>query len=354
MRCLSGFAARVRTGCYGRGSQVQAGTVSQALTAIGKTISLAFDNNPVKEKYSSKLAPRLRQTLDGWEKEDPPTTKKLPAEVDIPELLAKVGQEPGASEREKAVGDWSLAAYFYLLRVGEYTTKKLRNRSKQTKQFKLKDIRFFKKDEFGKLRLLDRGAPDEEILSADAATLKLDNQKNGWKAVCVNQWTNGHLIYDGVRALGRRYVHVRRHATGSNAWDTYVSAFWENGTRYDISDKDMRESLKWAAEFLHYEDEKGIPVDRVDTHSLRMGGANALALAGYSDTQIQKMGRWRGATFKEYVREELACYSEGMSKAMSKKFGFVNVTAGALVDVTDTALGLDCNSTPDWESAPAA
>ena len=91
MRYLSGFAGRVRIGYYGRGSQVQAGTVSQALTAIGKTISLALDNNPAKEEHSSKLAPRLRQTLDGWEKEDPPTTKKLPVEVDIPELLAKVG-----------------------------------------------------------------------------------------------------------------------------------------------------------------------------------------------------------------------------------------------------------------------
>jgi hypothetical protein len=40
---------------------------------------------------------------------------------------------------------------------------------------------------------------------------------------------------------------------------------------------------------------KGIPIDRIDTHSLRSGGANALSLARYSDTQIQKMGRWRGA-----------------------------------------------------------
>jgi len=41
--------------------------------------------------------------------------------------------------------------------------------------------------------------------------------------------------------------------------------------------------------------------ERVDTHSLRSGGANALALAGYTETQIQKMGRWKGATFKEYI-----------------------------------------------------
>ena len=66
-----------------------------------------------------------------------------------------------------------------------------------------------------------------------------------------------------------------------------------------------------------------------------MGGANALALAGFSDTQIQKMGRWRGATFKEYIREELSCYSQGMTRSMRRKFGFVNVAAGSVVDITD-------------------
>ena len=55
-----------------------------------------------------------------------------------------------------------------------------------------------------------------------------------------------------------------------------------------------------AAEALEYPKIKGIPIEWVNTHSLRSGGANALALAGYLDTQIQKMGRWRGATFKEY------------------------------------------------------
>ena len=89
IRALSGFAARVRSGYYGRRKQVQAGTVSQALSAVGTTISLAVGCNPIKEKYSTKLAPRLRQMLDGWSKEDPPTMKKLPVEVDIPEFLAK-------------------------------------------------------------------------------------------------------------------------------------------------------------------------------------------------------------------------------------------------------------------------
>ena len=117
-----------------------------------------------------------------------------------------------------------------------------------------------------------------------------------------------------------------------------MSVVWENGVRYDVSDKYMSENLKWAAEQLNYDGRCGIPVDRIDTHSLQMGGSNDLALAGYSDTQIQKMGCWRGATFKEYIREELHSYSEGMSRSMKRKFYFVNTTAGAFVDITDTVV----------------
>ena len=92
---------------------------------------------------------------------------------------------------------------------------------------------------------------------------------------------------------------------------------------------------------LEYPILKGIPIKRINTHSLRSGGANALALSGYSDTQIQKMGRWRGATFKEYVRNELACFSTGMSSNMKKKFGFINVSSNAFSDITDACINAD-------------
>ena len=46
---------------------------------------------------------------------------------------------------------------------------------------------FFRQDAKGHLRQLPRNALDKDIVSADGATLKLDNQKNGWKGVCVYQ-----------------------------------------------------------------------------------------------------------------------------------------------------------------------
>ena len=53
------------------------------------------------------------------------------------------------------------------------------------------------------------------------------------------------------------------------------------------------------------------------------------------------MGRWRGGTFKEYIREELHCFAEGMSTAMKQDFQFVNISGGSyskLVDVIRTTV----------------
>ena len=78
-------------------------------------------------------------------------------------------------------------------------------------------------------------------------------------------------------------------------------------------------------------------------HSLWSGGANALSLAGYSDTQIQKMGQWKGATFKEYIRKVLNCFLERMTRSMKRNFKFVNVSGGAYHDVTAECVKLDYN-----------
>ena len=103
----------------------------------------------------------------------------------------------------------------------------------------------------------------------------------------------------------------------------------------DVNDKDMRANIKWVATELDYHGRKGIPILMVDTYLLQIGGANALSLSGYSDREIQKMGRWRGETFKEYIREQLDVFSKGMSKNMKQKFNFVNVEGGVNSDIVD-------------------
>jgi hypothetical protein len=104
---------------------------------------------------------------------------------------------------------------------------------------------------------------------------------------------------------------------------------------YNVMADNISMALKQATATLQYPLYQGIPIKRINTHSLRIGGACALALNGFSEMHIQKMGQWRGNTFKEYICEELHCFSDGMAKAMKQCFKLVNVTGHALTDVTD-------------------
>ncbi len=113
-----------------------------------------------------------------------------------------------------------------------------------------------------------------------------------------------------------------------------------DGTRYDVMGEDVSKSLKRAAKLLNYPMTQGIPIARIDTHLLRSKGANALA---YLDTQIQKMAQWKGVTFKEYMREELGCYSAGMSTSMKHTFKLINISRNAYHKVTAECIKADYN-----------
>ncbi len=72
----------------------------------------------------------------------------------------------------------------------------------------------------------------------------------------------------------RRHIHLRENGTDSK---TFLSAYYDDkGQRGDITNEDVSKALKAAATVLEYPTVKGISIDRIDTHSLRSGSANAL------------------------------------------------------------------------------
>ena len=85
-----------------------------------------------------------------------------------------------------------------------------KEKKKKTVQLKLENIMFFCQNSKGHLRQLPINELNEEILSAYGATLKLDNQKNGWKGVCVYQEHNGDEKFSPVRALGRQCISIKK------------------------------------------------------------------------------------------------------------------------------------------------
>ena len=91
-----------------------------------------------------------------------------------------------------------------------------------------------------------------------------------------------------VKALARRVAHVWVHTSDGT---TILCAYWDSFGRGDVTDRDMSFNMKSAAEILGYPS-RNIPLDRIDTHSNRAGGACAMKLEGFDDGSIRKMRRW--------------------------------------------------------------
>jgi len=125
-------------------------------------------------------------------------------------------------------------------------------------------------------------------MAATSATLTLDNQKNGWKGVCVHHDANSVSFLFPIRALRCCYCHIQSHRQDRK---TPLLAYWVNGKTHDLTDNNLRTALKKAVGELTYPQERGIPLKRINTHSLRAGGVNPMSVNDYTDRQIQKMGQ---------------------------------------------------------------
>jgi hypothetical protein len=202
--------------------------------------------------------------LDGYRNVDLPTWKKLPVQLNVPKLLITTAYQPGMAEVQRAMVDLTMKAFYYLLWVREYTIRGSWNKTKQTVQFKYKDVSFFKKNTRCQLRCLPHDATADIILTANGATLKLDNQENGWKGVCVYHKYNGKRGHCPVCALARCYLHLCN--IGADSKTFLLASYNDKG----------QGTLKVATTALDYPMAKGIPVDRINTHSLWSGGTNTL------------------------------------------------------------------------------
>jgi hypothetical protein len=96
--------------------------------------------------------------------------------------------------------------------------------------------------------------------------------------------------------------------------------------RGNVVDRDIIFAVKFVAGMLEYP-ERGIPINRTDTHSLRVGGACTLKLSGHTEDAIIKQGRWapKSTSFLEYIQQQLSTFSAGMAEKMSKINKFTNM-----------------------------
>ena len=216
-----------------------------------------------------------------------------------------------------------MVAFYYLLRVGEYTKPRYviqqgkKVPATRTRQFTVADVGFFKEG-----RLMPRSSSLDTLLTCDMGVLKISNQKNGRMGETITQEATGTAMCP-VRALAHLVHHILSNG-GSN--DTLLCSFYTNNKWEHVEATEIVHMVRSITKELNLQ-EQGIDPDLIGAHSLRAGGAMALKLHGYNDTTIMKMGRWTSLTFLQYIHNQIAHLSKDISKRMSIILPFVNVAA---------------------------
>jgi len=126
----------------------------------------------------------------------------------------------------------------------------------------------------------------EDLMQVTGATLRLSNQKNGACGALIHR-SAMEGGYCPVRALVQRFLHLcNHHAT----LDTIISAYWDHLGSGNVTDVDIRRTVKRAVLKLDLAKNE-ITEGRVGTYSLCAGGAMAIKFAGGNRDDIKKMGR---------------------------------------------------------------
>ncbi len=209
--------------------------------------------------------------------------------------------------------DLIIIAFFYLLRVGEYTSPS-KPREKRTIALQDCDVRLWRD---GTLVPLSAGL--KALLLADSATICITHTKNGTKGAVVYHEAIGGPICP-VSAIAQRIGNIQRGPiTTSIGW-----VYHSSGAISRVTDQDIGIGIHWGATFDCLL-ARGYTLNRISPHSLRAGGAMAMKLSGALDSTIMKVGWWSLLTYLTYIQLQIGLLMAGLPWRMSTAFTFQNV-----------------------------
>ena len=210
-----------------------------------------------------------------------------------------------------------MIAFFYLLRVGEYTTpsppKGQPPRAKRTIALRDCDIWMWCKGV-----LIPHLAGLTTLLTADSATICIATTKNGTKGVVVHHDAIGGQICP-VAALAQRIANIQQAKSLRCAINSVFPPVGRHPTL--VSDRDIGMAIQWGATFDCLLT-RGHTLDCISSHSLHAGGAMAIKLGGALDSTILQVGRWSSLTYLTYIHSQIGALTAGLSKLMAKQWTF--------------------------------
>ena len=227
-----------------------------------------------------------------------------------------INEYQAGSVRNQTTARLIVLAYYFLLRVGEYTPAENNKRNKRTIPLRKCDLRLFRK---GVPLSLDADLPT--LLQADGVTICLENQKNGKKDQTLYHDASDGPLMCPVKAAAHLIYQLR-----GLPQDTPLGSYRDDvtSTLGRVQAVEIRAMIRLGASADRL-DEAGYDLSRIGSHSLRSGGAVRLKLAGAKDSLIKELGRWSGDTFRRYVQPYIGPIARGWAARMSVPLRFWNV-----------------------------
>ena len=97
----------------------------------------------------------------------------------------------------------------FLIRAGEYVKKASQEESKQTVQFRFRDVAFFEATDDGMVRQTPPSARRGVFKTRSPQRCDYLTRKNGIHNACIHHESSGHNYLCPVKALVRRFLHIR-------------------------------------------------------------------------------------------------------------------------------------------------
>ena len=267
--------------------------------------------DPRRTDASSDLALPFTHLLKSFRDRDAAPKPQVALPVHAIALAAAARNDPNASPREIATAHLIVMAFYFLLRVGEYTLPP-EHRTTRTVQFRICDIRFWQGQ-----TLLPPTSDAAILAAASSVTLIMDNQKNGQRGDIIHQ-DAVHADFCPVRSAAARVSAIMAQHMPL----TTPVSFVQPGTH--VHPNHILYAVRRGATLAKLTD-SGYTLSRIGAHSLRASGAMALWLSGHGPEAIMKLGRWRTQTFLTYIHAQIAELTSGTSTKMRQSISFHNV-----------------------------
>jgi hypothetical protein len=298
------FAVALRQGRFHDGKRVRGAEIERALRECAQLMVAQGLEDPRKsDSADHRLSRSITTYIASCKTDDPPA---LPQQAIPSSVIRWIANNTGISQQQRTIVTAHLIvlAFFFLLRVGEYTHSREKRR---TIPLRKKDIRLWRAG-----TILPNNSHLDVLISADSVTICLENQKNGHKNAVLHHTSSNDTSVDPVKSAA-----ILIHAIRNLPDTTPIGSFVHDLARLQrITADEIRGAIQIGAIQSHLA-AHGYSMSRIGSHSIRSGGAMHLKLAGYDNDIIQKLGRWSSTTYLHYIQTQIGQLTAGVAQRMA-------------------------------------